>query len=336
MAQNKNDNSADNREGIWSKLLMLSVSLRNNAKKLLYQLIGRRPQLAQKTLLASNESTPFVAADLNDTATEDRERILSNGWQQGALAVSSQEIHASFNLPDDDCDAYILVSHSCDVLAYKYKTEPLVEFIGGTYSRKANKSLSNRRHPRQLQLPIDGGEKPFLTLNINLRYFVNRRALADVPSSPISLTHQSLKELQMWMAARYRRTAFPDEFINRISAALTSVRKELEINGDKGVHSLYVHLDPFEELKKECEYNVVLMGTAEGDLGEIKAPGWRDAENFLEFVANQLDSCEGIAVQQYELVAEEGITLATLRRLRLLDFDYISHKENTEVPEMIG
>jgi len=76
------------------------------------------------------------------------------------------------------------------------------------------------------------------------------------------------------------------------------------------------------------------MGTAEEELGAAGSASWRSAEDFLEYIAHQLDACDGVTAHDPQLVAEDGITLATLRKLKLLDFDYISHRENKEVPEM--
>lgn len=274
--------------------------------------------------------------DKKDTAAEDRQQITANGWTQGAVIESSEDVGKSFDLPEDGCDAYVLVSHSCDVLAYKYDAEPLVEFIGGKYSPKENKSVAHRRHPRQLQLPIDGGRQSHLTINIKYRYLINRNLLVNVPASKIILVDDSLLELQMWMAARYRRTAFPDTYIERVSDALSEIHKKLKSDGDQGVHGLYIYLDPFEELQAEQEYHVVIMGTADEQLGEAGSVNWRAAEDFLEYMANQLDACEGVTVREWQLLAEDGITLATLKRLKLLDFDYISHRDRTEVPELVG
>ena len=305
-------------------------------KTILSRSTATDPNFEQREPTASEESTTIVTADEKDTAAEDRERITANGWQQGALITSTDEIRELLNLSDDGCDAYVLVSHSCDILAYKYNTEPVVEFVGGTYSKKENKSLSHRRHPRQLQLPIVGGEKPYLTLNIKTRYFVDRRVLVEISASQISLSDRSIRELQMWMAARYRRTAFPDKFVDRASSALDAIRKELETNGDHGVHSIYIHLNPFDELQEGQDYEIVLMGTTEEDLSVSGAARWRDAEEFLDFVVGRLNSCDGISVRHYELLAEDAITLSTIRELKLMDFDYISHRENSEVPEMVG
>ncbi|MEW8228780.1 MAG: hypothetical protein AB2745_00495 [Candidatus Thiodiazotropha endolucinida] len=316
--------------------MKLTFNWLKNIKRSLSRLIARWSILEQAELSVPGEGANPVASDEKDTAAEDRERIAGNGWQQGAIITCSDEICCSLGLPNDGCDTYILVSHSCDILAYKYKTEPLVEFVGGTYSKKENKSLSHRRHPRQLQIPVDGGEKPFLTLNIKSRYFVDRRVLVEVPASHITFSDRSMRELQMWMAARYRRTAFPDEFVDRASNALDAIREELEANGDQGVHSLYIHLNTFDELLKGQNYEIVLMGTTEEDLGEGGATSWRDAEEFLEFVVAHIKDSDGISVRHYELVAEDGITLSTLRRLKLMDFDYISHRENSDVPEMVG
>ena len=281
MNQDENNDVGRKHEGGWARRLTQPISWIKNTKILFDRFIG-----------GSNESTlnkpPALherAAEENDTAKNDRKKIIGNGWKQGAIVASSDEVRTIFRLTDNNCDAYVLVSHSCDVLAYKYKTEPLVELIGGAYSPKGNNSLSHRRHPRQLQLPVTGGEKPYLTLNINHRYFVNRRFLVDVLASDILLSDESLRELQMWMAARYRRTAFPDEFVGRITGALAEIRNELEINGDKGVRSLYVHLDSYEELQKERDYEVVLTGTTEEDLGDSGDASWRAAEDFLEYVA---------------------------------------------------
>lgn len=297
-------------------------------------MLGWKEKLANKAPILEVEDA--VEEDMTkDTATEDREKILTNGWYQGAIISCADGDQEVLGLPAGECDAYVIVSHSCDILAFKYKTEPRVEFIGGNYSRKANKSFVHRRHPRKLLLNVQNNELGFITLDINIRHFVNRTFLTDIQASEATLSSESITELQMWMAARYRRSAFPDAFNDRIRSAIEIIQGRLEAEGDHGVRGLYIQLDTYEELNNYQEYSVSLLGTAEDDLGDVTGEKWGDAEEFVEFIANELKKCKGvIVIGPVELVDEENLTLARLKRLRLLTFDYISHRDDKEVPEL--
>ena len=268
-----------------------------------------------------------------DTAASDREKILSNGWKQGALISKNDEGFKALGFSRESHDLYVLVSHSCDIAAYSYAKEPHVEFMGAEFDPKENKALAHRRNPRKLQILLSDGDYPFITLDINSRVFINRKLLATVSAEASSISQDALNELQMWISARYRRSAFPDEFNSRIDKAKEIIEEDAKKNGDRNIYGLYLDLNTMEELGDE-DYEIVVMGVVREELGEVGDSNWNEAEDYLEFVIEQIQNCEGINVKDHEVVADSGITLKEVNNMKLLDFDYLSHRKGTDIPEL--
>ncbi len=295
--------------------------------------------VTRSKLVRSKENPTTKPTTLNkeepDTAANDREIILSNGWKQGAAISSDNEHFRVLGLPEGNHDIYLLASHSCDIASYRYTTEPSVEFIGAYYKSKEDKSLAHRRNPRKLQIPLCNGASSFITLDINSRYFVDRRLLVTVCADESTITEEALNELQMWLASRYRRSAFPDAFNSRVFEAKKIIEEDVKKNGDRNIYGLYLHINTLDELE-DANYEISILGIVKEELGEAGDAKWREAEDYLEFVAKQFRNCEGIAVNHHEVVANSVITLKDVSELKLLDFDYLSHKNEADVPEPIS
>ncbi len=281
-----------------------------------------------------NKKSIALKKDEPDTAAIDRESILSNGWRQGAMISREDDHFKSLRLPDDDCELYVLASHSCDVAAYAYTKEPFAEFVGANFSPKEDKALAHRRNPRKLQISVCDSASTFITLDINSRCFVNRKLLARGNASDFTITKEALNELQMWLASRYRRSAFPDAFNTRILGIKKVLEEDIKKNGDRNIYGLYLNLNTLEELGDD-NYVIGIIGVIKENLGETGDSELREAEDYLEFVKQQFLACDGIEVSANEVVADSAITLKTIRELKLFDFDYLSHRAETEVPEPV-
>src|SRR4029077_19359068 len=97
---------------------------------------------------------------------------------------------------------------------------------------------------------------------------------AHSPAMNVSLTRSELSILQTWLAIRYRRSAFPDEFDQRIKLP-AFYKKFLQIIKDTGNHLLAVLFDveDVEHQRAEDTYSlmVFLLFNVEEDPEEARA-----------------------------------------------------------------
>jgi hypothetical protein len=85
------------------------------------------------------------------------------------------------------------------------------------------------------------------------------------------------------------------------------------------------------EITNDSSYSIVLIGTLQTEhweSTEIKSK----SRKAMAGIAEHLDSCEGIEVEESEIKSEADISLADRRFLQRWDFDYMSFKSGETAP----
>lgn len=146
----------------------------------------------------------------------------------------------------------IVVSHDCD-LAQDPSVEPMVEVIVGHRVATADGNFTYAKNARRLHLTFNGGvEHLTVDLEANRKTQVAKDLLAEYePIGNINLTSIERNILQRWLAARYRRSAFPDEFDRRLER--TGMRERLsKILKPIGtlIAAIYFDVDQGEEISR--------------------------------------------------------------------------------------
>ena len=77
----------------------------------------------------------------------DIEKIIKNGWQQGAC-LHINKIEAPFNQQG----LYVLISQDCDIVNPDFKKEHYVEFLFTTEPNSINSGYKHNKSPRILHL----------------------------------------------------------------------------------------------------------------------------------------------------------------------------------------
>lgn len=139
-------------------------------------------------------------------------------WRQGF--VLSSETANTLGLkhresPESTC--VVVISHDCDLAIEDLSAEPNVEVIvGRTVTPNGNFLWS--KAPRKLHLPLQReGQEVFVELVATDKSWIPKSQL--VGSEPDALWHLSpggLSVLRSWLAVRYKRAAFPDNFVARM------------------------------------------------------------------------------------------------------------------------
>lgn len=113
----------------------------------------------------------------------------------------------------------VVVSHDCDLANDDLKAEPDVEVIAGR-AIAANGSFMWGKSPRTLHLGFQraGTEVAIELLNSEKQRVAKIALAAFAPDPAFSLDARGLSVLRSWLASRYRRAAFPDQFVDRLRA----------------------------------------------------------------------------------------------------------------------
>jgi hypothetical protein len=257
----------------------------------------------------------------------DASKINVNGWQQGSVlpeALVKQLAAEGVPHVDDTC-LLVVLTQDCDLVHASYETEPNVELIAGTLLQNADNSLRHGRNPRRLHLDIEQNDsKAPVGFSVHKRLVVPRSLLeSHKPHDSLRLGRDERRLLCEWVAKRYVRAAFPDAFNERAQAAYRKIEKELKRSGEH-VTGLFLMIDPDEERDAGESYRVVLRVVA---LGEALSDANTEITlvRVAKAIADALASCDGILVEDHQLVSEGEFSLEDLRFFKRWDWDYRSH-----------
>ena len=139
-------------------------------------------------------------------------------WRQAHL-LTDEAFKGLFDDIDDRDAIGVVISHSCD-LAQSSEAEPSVEVIVGRIVAAPDGNFSHAKNARTLHVAADleQGGTAYVELRATNKRIVGKDRLADyAPDTRRTIPSVERDTLQRWLAARYRRSAFPDEFDRRLS-----------------------------------------------------------------------------------------------------------------------
>jgi hypothetical protein len=153
-----------------------------------------------------------------------------NPWRQGhALTLEGAKELGLLHPESPDDTVVIVVSHDCD-LAVSVDVEPLCEVAIGRKIEALDGNLTNAKSIRRLHLTCSRGKSvSLIELEVHNRRQVKKVDLANhVPAEEILLTAHERSLLQGWLAARYNRPSFPDEFVKRLTDGARKAYRKIE------------------------------------------------------------------------------------------------------------
>lgn len=157
-------------------------------------------------------------------------------WRQGQVlkpqAVEALGLAAQYAGQDV---RMVVVTHDCDLANENLNMEPDVEVLVARVVAAASGNLTWGKNPRKLHLPVQGSAGvEVLELVQTERVRIEKIRLAHhLPSTDYSMGPESLATLRSWLASRYNRAAFANEFVTRLHSAKAADRlaKLLEPEG---------------------------------------------------------------------------------------------------------
>jgi hypothetical protein len=165
-------------------------------------------------------------------------------WRQGHTLTNEAAVGLGLVRPDEIATALVIViSHDCD-LTQCSEVEPCVETIVGHRIAAADGNFTHAKNPRQLHLPCEeNGATVYLDLRARDKRSISKEDFAaHQPNGVITVAPRECSVLQRWLAARYRRAAFPDEFERRLQE--TGLYKRIaKIIEPLGMHLVAIFFD---------------------------------------------------------------------------------------------
>lgn len=260
-------------------------------------------------------------------------------WRQGDLLTREAAAALGLVAAVDEERRVIVITHDCDL---PHESELCVEVIVAEMVVKEDPQLSYAKNPRRLHLAYEGINTAPLILELRHgdRHSVPKADFAEraVKDHSLALPVDAKRILKQWLAARYGRPAFPNEFEKRLRKGKVE-RKIAKILEPDAKYLVGLFFDLGEQRGTEAVEGepYALSVSVVYDANE----GGADARRAAERVAMQLrelfentygkpDVATEIALDACEAVANTYLTLADLRRVDHWRLEYISLRDGEQ------
>lgn len=255
-------------------------------------------------------------------------------WRQGSIldTRTAQEL-LSAQFEDFDKRVVLVASHDCDIAS---TSESVVEVIVGVLIPSLGAD-THAKTARRLHIPLEAeaGQIAVEFLASN-KFSVSKEALLKAtPRVNWSIATEDLITFQKWLASRYRRAAFADEFEARLKAKPArldrKIAKILEISSEHVLAVLF-DVDSRQEFDRIGPDDIYDLGiTLLYDSTKDEPLAYEAAETSakaIEAAFEKAFSVDGtwknIRLLYCEPVSDNAMTIAQCRFLKQWRLDYMS------------
>lgn len=267
-------------------------------------------------------------------------------WRQGHV-LTAETVSALKLLPEADTPdsaVVLIISHDCDI-ASDPSIEPFIEAIAGTKVTGANGNFTNGKNPRRLHLAAtESGATIWIELAAGARLMIPKAHLAKHgPCPKTSLSPADRNRLQAWLAARYRRSAFPDNFDRQLSETgvydrLAKILKPLDD------HIIAVFFDVDEGVEREhadegdpYTLTIDLLYSTENNPAAAEAAATKACNEITQAFRDRCFDAKTKSWNAVELlgcsaISDQALTYADSLRLKRWNADHISLRAEPAKP----
>lgn len=256
-------------------------------------------------------------------------------WRQGNLLGSDAVDALKLRHPEfQEKTLVIVATHDCD-LAQHPDAEPRIEVIVGHLTDKDG-TYAHAKSARRLHIEFSGADVFWAEFDAIAKLSIAKADLAQFsPRSDAHLTPESHATFQMWLASRYRRSAFPDEFERRLTRETKlaeKITKAVKPHGDL-IAGVFFDVDDGAEVIREgatdtYTLDITILHTAEPNfLAADKAA--TDAamaieKAFKEKLFEPTKTWQHIELRSCEPISESVMTYFDFKRLKRWRLEHIS------------
>jgi hypothetical protein len=265
-------------------------------------------------------------------------------WRQGHILTSdaAKSLRLAHEQFSDDTAA-VVISHDCD-LAQLPQNERFIEVIVGRFIEKIDGNFSHAKNARILHLPFSQGHsKVAVELSAVRKTLIPKCSLLDYqPEANFRLSPQERSILQRWLAARYRRAAFPDAFESRLVQRGLNERLA-RILKTYGVHltAIYFDVDDGNEVHRDkpddlYTLTIVLLYSTEVD-PQAAQKAAEEAREAIE-AAFKAKCCPNgnewldIELRECVIVSDEAMSVSQSGKLKVWRTDHLSLRDTSSQP----
>lgn len=264
------------------------------------------------------------------------EQIRETVWRQGLVLEHQAAIELAL-LSSDSSEGHVvvMVTHDCDI-ASSQSLEPEVELLLGrrieALGADTHAKTARRLH---ISYATDHGLVHLELQAIHKQTCLKIDVLSKAPRENWRLEPEGLVTLQKWLAARYFRSAFADEFNRRLTAKPAKLdRKIAKALNEPSQHILavYFDVDAGEEIQRngeddayQLEITLLYDSTKDETVAyEATQKAAKSIEDTFENAFCVNGQWKHIRLISCSAVSDFAMTIAQSRRLKQWRMEHIS------------
>lgn len=257
-------------------------------------------------------------------------------WRQGHLIDKKALAALGLNANNESGIIAIIITHDCD-LAQDSAVEPTVEILQGKLINALDGNYTNSKSSRTLHISFEGQVPIFAEFVATDKIYIGKHSLAGfLPNETHFLSVENKTTFQRWLSSRYRRSAFPDEFENRlvrITKLSEKIAKAVKATGEC-VSAIFFNVDDGEELPKSDENDVYILDIM---ILHSETPSYEDAgvaanvvkkvieKAFRDKIFDDLSNCwKHIELRSIEVYSEYSLNYNEFKSLKAWRLDHVS------------
>lgn len=267
-------------------------------------------------------------------------------WRQGHILTDSAVSELGLcHKYYPDCTFVVVATHDCD-LAQLISGDPNVEVVVGRVINKLDGNFTHAKTSRKLHVVFSGTTSCLAELEASEKTNINKEKLAAfMPRTDIILTSENHSIFQFWLASRYRRSAFPDEFERRLkddAGLAKKISKILECDGNL-VAGIFFDVDDGVEITRIGEddtytLDIYILYLSEPDVKVAESAAKKIAEAiekaFIDKLFAPTKTWKFIELRSCEPVSESVLTYQQFKQLKRWRLEHISLSSDPQQPVM--
>jgi hypothetical protein len=265
-------------------------------------------------------------------------------WRQGFLLPAEAIESIGLSHPESQTETLVIVAtHDCDLTQLPDR-EPTIEVVVGRKIQNLEGNFTHAKNSRTLHIEFENNEPLLAEFSSTEKRIIPKNVLLNYePESNASLSPAAKATFQAWLASRYRRSAFPDAFENRLKEAKLheKITKAVKPLGNM-ITAVFFDVDEGREVARTepddvYALDIILLYATEPDFdaAEKAAESAKDAIN-RAFKAKLQDPQSGrwkyIELRYIDAISEEALSYRQAKLWKKWSLDYISLGADPQQP----
>ena len=266
-------------------------------------------------------------------------------WRQGHLLSTKAIDELGLYQPDDSDEMLAIVAtHDCD-LAQDPEVEPNVEVVVGRLVRDKDGNCTHAKNARKLHIDFVGTDPLWAEFEATAKVLIKKQGLNKFsPNSDALLSSESHAIFQMWLASRYRRSAFPDEFERRLTSKEfklhEKIAKAVKPHGEL-IAGVFFDVDEGDEVTREgaddtYRLDITILHAADPDFDAAEKAAMTAAKvietAFQDKLFKPAKKWQHIELRSCEPISESVLTYQHFKQLKRWRLEHISLAADPQQP----